>query len=1013
MADNRIQYKDFVDSGQIIQDWETDLKKMEAAVIKSFARIKKEAKGLFTEASDAKKIKSDIEKLKKLMDELAVVKKGQAAINKQVTQSEIKLAAAQKGEAQAVADNRVETSKLNREKQLNAKVNKTQEGSIARLKAETNLMNNKLEQLNLTTKKGKEEAKRYMKQISTNTKVLKKHDAALGRHNRNVGNYASGLKNVGRQLLGAAGVVSGIMLFTQGLRRAINVTKTYNSNMASLSAITGASGKDLIFFAKEAKKSSKSSLQSVNDMVKAFERIGSIRPELLQAKEALVGVTNAAVILSESTGGMLSLEDAANATAGVMNQLGIKSSEALRVINALAAGSLKGSATTLQLSESFKNFGAVADNANVTLEQSVGLVELAATKMLLGSEAGTAIRNSILNLQKANLGYASGQFDVNDAIDEFNEHLGTFGSQAEKDAFLLETFGKKNITFGTILVQNKEKFNDLTEAVTGTTTALEQQEKQNNTLAGSAARLGTAWDSFITGSSGAASFLSSILDGISNQLNDAGGTIRLEVDGEEVLHSISMAEAFQLRMAEMVSYVFGYESDLERFNTKMVANFKATINELEKLSDNQLAVKAAKTKEGLDNIQEIINNAAKSNNTDAADLFSRELKSLKTQTAAIATEFEKRGIIYNSKSGKIEPPPEDGEKPDPVELQVITLGFLNEQIAKLKTNRDLIAVSDNTARIANERLTDELQRQVDLINSMEPSDMSLGFVGPQQEQFRPDSKIPDAGGSAPEQLAFRQADMEIAATQYSEDEKAEIRQAGIDAGLTAYEGLFDFMTSMREREAMDIEKKRDHELQLAGNNVAEQKKINDKYDKEQRAVKRKQAKQGKVKALFDIAIATAVGIAQAIPNPFLIAFAAIIGAIQLAAVAARPLPAYKKGVKSKPESGWSIVNEAGQEGIIHPDGRVELTSGGNKSETRYLEKGTEVIPNKDLQKHLAGMSDVNMRPYNEKVSMRELERLQRQQISEQQSTNELLGRFKYSDGKGRIFDLKGNSIEYV
>jgi TP901 family phage tail tape measure protein len=338
-------------------------------------------------------------------------------------------------------------------------------------------------------------------------------DKAIGRHNRNVGNYTSSLKNLGRQLLGAAGVLSGVYLFTRAVRNAIRVTVQYNKSMASLSAITGLIGKDLAYFGREAKKASKTTLQSAISMLKAFERVGSIRPELLKAKEALVDVTNAAVILSESTGGLLSLEDAANAAAGAMNQFGLDSGEALRIVNTLAAGSLRGSSTTQQLSEAFKMFGAVAKAANISLEQSVGLVELAATKMILGSEAGTAIRGTLLKLQKASLGYASGQFVVNDAIDEANTLLDGMGTQMERDEWMLKTFGIRQIIFGNILLNNKDKFNELTEAVTGTNVALEQQMTQNDTLAGSMTRLSNAWDVYITGSSSSAKYWQETIDG--------------------------------------------------------------------------------------------------------------------------------------------------------------------------------------------------------------------------------------------------------------------------------------------------------------------------------------------------------------------------------------------------------------------------------------------------------------------------------------------------------------------
>jgi hypothetical protein len=65
------------------------------------------------------------------------------------------------------------------------------------------------------------------------------------------------------------------------------------------------------------------------------------------------------------------------------------------------------------------------------------------------------------------------------------------------------------------------------------------------------------------------------------------------------------------------------------------------------------------------------------------------------------------------------------------------------------------------------------------------------------------------------------------------------------------------------------------------------------------AEKTKQAKQDKALALFEIGINTAKGIISALgstpPNPILAAFIAATGAIQAAAVAAKPIPKFEKG----------------------------------------------------------------------------------------------------------------------
>jgi hypothetical protein len=86
------------------------------------------------------------------------------------------------------------------------------------------------------------------------------------------------------------------------------------------------------------------------------------------------------------------------------------------------------------------------------------------------------------------------------------------------------------------------------------------------------------------------------------------------------------------------------------------------------------------------------------------------------------------------------------------------------------------------------------------------------------------------------------------------------------------------------------------------------------------AEKTKQAKQDKALALFEIGINTAKGIISALgatpPNPVLAAFIAAAGAIQLAAVAAKPIPKFERGGliggKLHSQGGTMIEAEQGE-----------------------------------------------------------------------------------------------------
>jgi len=112
----------------------------------------------------------------------------------------------------------------------------------------------------------------------------------------------------------------------------------------------------------------------------------------------LQDVTDKVLILADASG--ITLEQSAKAVTAVLSQFGLSASKAGDVINILAAGSLEGSAEVENITESLKNFGTVANDSNLSVEQSVALIELLAEKQILGAEAGTKARGIIIKIKR-------------------------------------------------------------------------------------------------------------------------------------------------------------------------------------------------------------------------------------------------------------------------------------------------------------------------------------------------------------------------------------------------------------------------------------------------------------------------------------------------------------------------------------------------------------------------------------------------------------------------------------
>jgi len=299
----------------------------------------------------------------------------------------------------------------------------------------------------------------------------KKFDDGLKGAKKSGNAFGNAMKKVG-------GVLAAAFAFQkifQGISKFIQKNAEFEQSLADLSAITGAVGKDLKYYEQQAKRIGSTTTLSASQAAKAFELMGSARPELLKNKEALAAVTEQAVILAEASG--LDLPVATEALAKSMNQFNIPAEKAGDVINTLAAGSKEGAEAIPGLTEGIKVMGTAANMAGISLEESVGLIETLAEKGLTGAKAGMQLRNVILKLQ-------SGVDDTNPAIVGMSKALENLGNKNLSATELTKMFGLESQTAAAILIKNADKFKSYTEAVTGTNVAFEQQSTKVDTIKG-------------------------------------------------------------------------------------------------------------------------------------------------------------------------------------------------------------------------------------------------------------------------------------------------------------------------------------------------------------------------------------------------------------------------------------------------------------------------------------------------------------------------------------------------
>lgn len=317
----------------------------------------------------------------------------------------------------------------------------------------------------------------------------------------------------------SAAIIGGVMFSVQSL-------KDYETALSSFRTIVSdVSDNDFAKYQDKINEVAKTTKKSSVETAMAFEKIAGLNSKFAETAEGIGEVSKAAIILSKASGDELGAS--AESLVGIMNQFSFAANQADRTINVLAAGAGVGASSIVNTAESFKNFGSVASGANISLEESVGLIQTLGKFSLFGAEAGTKLRGSVLKLQQAGVGYASGQFEINNALEEAKNKIDKLRTAKEKDAAVLEMFGAENITTGKILLNNISIFEEYTKGVTGTTEAQKQAEIRSNTLTVRIEEMKAAWVNLITGSTGA-----------NDALNTVKNTIAFVTDNLDTIVSV-------------------------------------------------------------------------------------------------------------------------------------------------------------------------------------------------------------------------------------------------------------------------------------------------------------------------------------------------------------------------------------------------------------------------------------------------------------------------------------------
>lgn len=324
----------------------------------------------------------------------------------------------------------------------------------------------------------------------------------------------------GAGITAAIAAVTGLTLTINKMR---DIAKEKEDAQAQLQALTGLDDDSIAWLTEQAEQLSTSMTdgglrirQSATEILQAYQLVGGAKPELLENKEALNQVTVETMRLATASG--MDLRQAVDGVTLAMNQYGAAADEVSRYVNTLAAGAKFGSAEVDSVTQAVRRAGVAASAADIPIESLVGAIEMLAERGIKDEVAGTGLRSFFIKLEAM-------AEDTRPSVVGLQTALDNLRAKGLEATDIQKMFGLETYTVAQAMIDGADKVRYYTEAVTGTTAAVEQAAVNSDTAAARAAQasnkmrelgaeLGTRLTPLITAGAQAATVMMQALIGL-------------------------------------------------------------------------------------------------------------------------------------------------------------------------------------------------------------------------------------------------------------------------------------------------------------------------------------------------------------------------------------------------------------------------------------------------------------------------------------------------------------------
>lgn len=265
--------------------------------------------------------------------------------------------------------------------------------------------------------------------------VINAKDSATNKVNK-VGNSFSNLKKkveaASKAIISASAAFATGKFFAGGIRSAAS----FEEQLSKVSAVTRATAEEMKLLEEAANNAGTVTKFTATEAAQGLEVLARSGASVNDSISLLPNV------LSLATAESLELAEAATFITATLAQYRLGIENAAKITDLLVAGSQEADTNVRELGGALSFVGGVANNANISIEDTVALLDLLAKNAIRGERAGTGLRSILLDLANPASAARRELAALGDTSGDLFSAIRTIEQAGERGSAALLSFGK-------------------------------------------------------------------------------------------------------------------------------------------------------------------------------------------------------------------------------------------------------------------------------------------------------------------------------------------------------------------------------------------------------------------------------------------------------------------------------------------------------------------------------------------------------------------------------------------